>query len=82
MGKRSTIVLTAICIAFMFAAGSIYAGAKVEDVISLNTPEYSEHTKGIVEFSHKKHAAEYGATCGDCHHDENNKPLTNLVKDT
>ena len=75
MGTRSVIVLAAVCVAFIFTAGSIYAGAKFNDVISLNTPEYAEHTKGIVEFSHKKHSAEYGATCGDCHHDDKGKPL-------
>jgi hypothetical protein len=75
MSKRSVCVLTAVCVALIFVAGSIYAGSEVKDVILLKTPEYEEHTKGIVEFSHKKHVAEYGATCGDCHHDDKGKPL-------
>ena len=75
MSKRSFCVLTAVCVALIFAAGSIYAGSKVKDVIPLQTPEYAEHTKGIVEFSHKTHVAEYGATCGECHHDDKGKPL-------
>lgn len=75
MGKRNIIVLVAVCMALTFASGAIYAGSSVKDVITLNSPEYAEHTKGLVEFSHKKHAADYGASCGDCHHDDKGKPL-------
>jgi Skp family chaperone for outer membrane proteins len=56
------------------AAGS---GA-VADVIPLENPAYAKHTKGIVQFTHKKHYTEYKAACGDCHHDENAEPLTDL----
>lgn len=48
------------------------------DVIKMENKAYTEHKKGIVEFSHKKHAEDYGTGCGECHHDENNKPLDNL----
>ena len=75
MGKKAIIVLAAVCMALTFTAGIICAGSTVKDVIPLKTPEYAEHTKGIIEFSHKKHAAEYGASCGDCHHDDKGKPL-------
>jgi hypothetical protein len=56
------------------AAGS---GA-VADIIPLENPAYAKHTKGIVQFTHKKHYTEYKAACGDCHHDENAEPLTDL----
>jgi len=75
MGKKDSIVVVAVCMALIFSAGMIYAGTNVKDVIPLQSPEYNEHTKGIVQFSHKKHAAEYGASCGDCHHDDKGKPL-------
>ena len=47
---------------------------------------YKKHKKGIVEFSHKKHAEAYAKNhpefykngCGECHHDDQNKPLSNL----
>jgi len=54
------------------AAGS---GA-AQDVIALE--EAYPHTKGIVQFSHKKHFEEYKITCGDCHHDDTGKPLADL----
>ncbi|MCB2146799.1 MAG: cytochrome c family protein [Deltaproteobacteria bacterium] len=78
MGKKIFILLAAVCVAIMFAAGSINAGTAVQDVIKMDHKAYSEHTKGIVEFSHKKHHEEYKIGCGDCHHDDKGKPLNDL----
>jgi hypothetical protein len=78
MGKRNGIVLAAVCVAIMFAAGSIYAGTAVQDMIKMENKAYSEHTKAIVEFSHKKHNEEYKIGCGECHHDDKGKPLNDL----
>lgn len=78
MGKRYGIIWAVVCVAAMFAAGSIYAGTEVADVIQMKNPKYEEHTKGIVAFSHKKHIEEYKIGCGDCHHDDKGKPLTDL----
>lgn len=75
MGKRTVIVLATVCVGLMFAAGSINAGSTVPDVIKMNTPEYAKHAKGLIDFTHEKHANDYGATCGDCHHDDKGKPL-------
>ncbi len=30
---------------------------------------------GPVKFTHSKHVQDYGAACGDCHHDENVEPI-------
>ena len=78
MGKRSVIVLAAICVALMFSAGAIYAGTDVKDVFKMERPEYKEHKKAIVEFTHKKHADEYKIGCGECHHDDKGKPIEGL----
>ena len=75
MGKRNIIVLAAVCVALMFSGGIIFAGSTVSDVITMKSPEYAKHSKGLVEFSHKKHATDYGASCGECHHDDKGKPL-------
>ncbi len=71
-------IAAVIVLGLVFVAGVIHAGTTVPDVIKMETPAYEKRTKGIVEFSHKKHFTEYGATCGDCHHDENGQPLTDL----
>ncbi|MEW5733201.1 MAG: cytochrome c3 family protein, partial [Thermodesulfobacteriota bacterium] len=47
-------------------------------VINMEEKAYAKHTKSIVVFSHQKHVSDYGATCGDCHHDAQGKPLANL----
>lgn len=78
MGKRSIILLAAICMVFVFTAGTLYAGKEVQDVIKMENKAYKEHTKAIVEFSHKKHHEEYKIGCGECHHDDKGKPLNNL----
>ena len=76
--KRKSLLLLVAGIAVCFAATVIYAGTTAPDVIKMENPAYAKHTKGIVEFSHKKHSADYGAGCGECHHDEKGKPLENL----
>ena len=47
-----------------------------------NEKAFKQHRMGIVDFDHQKHAADkpegYGLGCGDCHHDENGEPLTDL----
>lgn len=44
-----------------------------------NTTAFASHKKGIVLFSHDRHAAAkpegYSIACGDCHHDKAGKPL-------
>lgn len=75
MKKRPVLLIPAIVVmATLFVAAGIYAAA-APDVITMNTKEYAKHTKGNVVFPHKKHSAEYGAKCGDCHHDDKGKPL-------
>ena len=78
MGNRNIIVLAAVCVALMVAAGSIYAGTAVQDVIRMENKAYDKHTKAIVDFTHKKHNEEYKIGCGECHHDDKGKPLNDL----
>ncbi len=78
MNKRLLLVAIIAGIASVFLAAGLYAGTKVDDVIKLKSDIYKEHKKGIVEFTHKKHVEEYGAKCGECHHDKEGKPLSDL----
>ena len=77
MGKR-TIILAAVCVALMFAAGPVCAATAVDDVIHMENKAYKKHKKAIVDFSHKKHNEEYKIGCGECHHDDKGQPLNNL----
>ncbi|MBF0119723.1 MAG: cytochrome c3 family protein [Desulfobacterales bacterium] len=62
----------------LFITASIFAGTQVPDVIKMENKAYPKHEKGIVNFTHKKHAEDYKIGCGECHHDEAGKPLTSL----
>ena len=81
MNKKSvSLVILISGILTLFIAAGIYAGTDVADVIKMENPKYKEarkkgHSKGIVEFTHKKHNVDYGIACGECHHDDAGKPL-------
>lgn len=83
MKTRSLLISLVVGAVVIFLAAGIYAGTKAPDVIKLQNKAYEEHTKGIVEFSHKKHSEDYAKAspdlykdgCGTCHHDDKGKPL-------
>ncbi len=85
MGKKYLRVTMVVALATLFIAGGIYAAA-VPDVIPLEDKAYKKHKKGVVKFEHKKHWDDYAKEypefykngCGECHHDKDNKPLTEL----
>ena len=85
MIKKHLLFVTICGIAMLVAAAVIYAKT-VPDVIKLEDPAYEKHKKGVVEFTHKKHQDDYAKQypefykngCGECHHDEDGKPLSNL----
>ena len=72
--SKLLLIFVTLAVAGAFMSTGIYAGTKVDDVISMENAAY-KHKKAIVKFTHKKHNEEYKVGCGDCHHDENNKPL-------
>ena len=78
MKRRLSAALMAAVVAVLFVSVAVYAGTKINDTITMDTKGYAKHTKGLVEFSHKKHMTDYGIACGECHHDDNGKPLASL----
>ena len=87
MKKRSLLLTAAtVVIAALLAATLIYAATEVQDIIELKDPAYKKHKKGVVNFTHKKHMDDYAQkypefyknNCGECHHDNDNKPLSAL----
>ncbi|MCK5711689.1 MAG: cytochrome c3 family protein [Hyphomicrobiaceae bacterium] len=85
MNKKRLLTFAIVGIAALFFMAGVYA-KDVPDMIKLNDPAYKKHKKGIVDFTHEKHQTEYAEKypefykngCGDCHHDKDNKPLSNL----
>ena len=86
MRKPLKLIVVVVGMAALFAATVIYAATEVPDVVRLENKAYKKHKYGIVELSHKKHAESYAKdhpefyknNCGECHHDDQNKPLSNL----
>ena len=86
MNKKHWIFATLTVMATFLIVNCLYAGKDVKDVIKMENKAFEKHTKGIVTFTHKKHSKEYAEknpdlyknACGECHHDKDNKPLTQL----
>ena len=86
MRTKSFLATAAMVIVTAFIASGIYAGTNIQKVINLKTANYAKHTKKIVTFNHGKHQKEYQekypelykSSCGECHHDQNNKPRKDL----
>lgn len=74
MVKKGLTIMAIVSVAVMFAVTGVYAGTVVPDIIKMENKAYKKHKKGSVMFTHKQHAEKYGIACGECHHDENNKP--------
>ena len=70
MGKR---FLTVLAVAVLMCSVALLglsgaAEQKAAEVMDIQAKLWSEHTKGPVNFEHKKHAKEYNIKCEDCHH--------------
>lgn len=65
--KKGLLVLTALAFS-MALVFSVVCATDVPDNITMKSPVFGEHKKGLVEFSHKKHAEDYKIACADCHH--------------
>ncbi|THB79467.1 MAG: cytochrome C [Desulfobacteraceae bacterium] len=54
---------------------ALYAKSTVADTFIMETDAYKKHTKGLVEFGHQQHVDAYQISCGQCHHDDQGRPL-------
>ena len=85
MIKKRFLTTVIIGVAVLFVSAGIYAKS-APDMIPLQDPAYEKHKKGVVKFEHKKHWDDYSKQypefypnkCGECHHDKDGKPLTEL----
>jgi len=71
-------ILSIVVAATLLVAVGLFAGITVSDVIRMENKAYEKHKRSIVMFPHKKHVDESKIGCGECHHDENGKPLGDL----
>ena len=76
MNKKGFLIISIMGFIVLFASVALHAGSDVPAEIKMQN-DY-EHEKEIVTFTHQKHVEAYKLGCGDCHHDENKKPLSDL----
>lgn len=83
MSKKSILVVLFAAVTMLFVASGLYAALEgCPDVITMKHEEaFEQHRMGIVEFTHTKHVEEYGASCGECHHDETGTPTDDITCD-
>ncbi|MBW1666504.1 MAG: cytochrome c3 family protein [Deltaproteobacteria bacterium] len=68
MKKRTLLLAIFIFAAFVFLAVGALTALDVPDVIMIENHGYKVDRKGPVKFHHKKHSADYGDACTECHH--------------
>lgn len=73
MKKSLIISLMVAALVCVFALPVVVAGNTAPDVIVMKAPEGVKMKKTPVEFTHKKHEAEYGIDCMVCHHKAESK---------
>ncbi|MFO7570330.1 MAG: cytochrome c3 family protein [Smithellaceae bacterium] len=78
MSKKFLLLFIVAGIALIFVTTGLQAGTSVEDTFKIKTKEITDHKKEPATFTHKKHTEDYGISCGDCHHDQDGKPLADL----
>lgn len=86
MNKKLLMLLLATGIAVIFIATGLYAGTEVKDNLILEDPGYKKPKKRApkfksLAFTHKKHMEDHKISCGECHHDKENKPLDLKIGD-
>jgi hypothetical protein len=82
-------LLTCIAGIFLLAIGAAIAQQDVPDVIEFGGATdgggsgdiFRSIYSGPVKFTHLKHVEDYGAVCGDCHHDSDAEPIASFDPD-
>jgi hypothetical protein len=87
MIKKMLTLLLVAGIAVIFVATGVYAGSDVPETITMDYNKYKKRTKQppkskFVEFTHHRHNVDYKISCGECHHDKDNKPLNLTAGDS
>jgi hypothetical protein len=83
------LLITSILGVFLLAIGAAVAQQTIPDVIDFDGATdggssgdiFRSIYSGPVKFTHSKHVDEYGAVCGDCHHDSDAEPINSYDPD-
>jgi len=86
---KACILVTYIAIFFCLAIGVPVAEQTVPNVIDFDGAAngggsgdiFRSSYTGTIKFSHSKHVEDYGAKCGECHHDDDFEPIERFDPD-
>ena len=86
---KTRLLITCIT-GFFLIIGAAVAQQTIPDVIEFDGATdggatadiYLSIYSGPVKFTHAKHVWDYGAVCGDCHHDRDGRPITSHNPET
>jgi Class III cytochrome C family len=68
MRKGNWMLVFLAIVGLVFLAIGTLQAVDVPDTVKIYEPAFKDHKKGPVNFSHKKHSAEYKVACTECHH--------------
>ena len=74
--KRALSLMTLVGLTLSLVVAAVLYAANMPEVMVLESPY--EKTRSAVTFSHQKHIDDYSIGCGECHHDDKGKPLSDL----
>lgn len=67
--KKGFLALALVLFAgLMFLSIGTLQAVDAPDTVKIYESSIKDHKKGPVNFSHKKHSAEYKVACAECHH--------------
>lgn len=68
MRKKCFLIIMLVCAGMLITSGIITASDFPEEIV-IDGKNYKKDIKGPVNFSHSKHATDYGVECTECHHE-------------
>jgi hypothetical protein len=85
MNKKLLTLLLAVGISISFAVTALYAETEFSAEITMDynpyvTRKYIPPKHEVFVFTHEIHYLDYEISCGECHHDEEGKPLDDLTE--
>jgi hypothetical protein len=68
MKEKAVLVFMASVLGVALLFAGVYAMEQAPDTVTMHSPVFDKHKKGLVTFTHMKHHMDYKIPCADCHH--------------
>ncbi|MBU2550812.1 MAG: cytochrome c family protein [Proteobacteria bacterium] len=68
MRKKGLVLICLAALIGVICMAGLLVAAEVPDTVTIQEKAFEKFKKGPVTLDHKKHSAEYGVKCDECHH--------------